>query len=83
MKRFCFVLFVLLVGIVVFGFYRGWFYASTGQEGQKANLKLSVDKEKLQQDEEKAVEKVRELGKKIPEVTGGSKSPTPQEDTKK
>jgi hypothetical protein len=83
MKRFCFVLVVLTLGVVVFGFYRGWFYASTDQEGQKSNLKLSVDKEKLQQDEEKAVDKVREFGKKIPAVTGGSQSPTPQEDSKK
>ncbi len=46
MKRLFFVLLVVVVGIVGFGFYRGWF---------------TVNQDKIQQDEQKAKDKVREL----------------------
>ncbi len=46
MKRLVFVLLVVVVGIVGLGFYRGWFTAN---------------QDKIQQDEQRAKEGVREL----------------------
>ena len=46
MKRLFSLLLVVVVGIVCVGFYRGWF---------------TVNQDKIQQDEQKAKEKVREL----------------------
>lgn len=46
MKRLFVAILVVVVGIVGVGFYRGWF---------------TVNQEKIQQDEQRAKEKVREL----------------------
>jgi hypothetical protein len=46
MRRLLFVLLLLAVGTVGFGFYRGWF---------------TPNQEKIQQDEQRAKEEVREL----------------------
>jgi hypothetical protein len=48
----------ILVGI---GFYMDWFHVSTNQSGQKSNVEISVDKQKIQEDEEAAKKKVEEL----------------------
>lgn len=55
MKRPFVVLLVVVVGIVGFGFYRGWF---------------TVNQNMIQQDERKAKEKVRELTQAVKAKTG-------------
>jgi hypothetical protein len=55
---------VLLVACVVgLGFYLGWFeVASDGTDG-KTHIKLTVDKEKIKEDEQKVLEKVHNIGR--------------------
>lgn len=61
---------VLLVAAVVgLGFYLGWFRVSTGRENQKTNVTITVDEEKIRQDEQRAKEKVQEAGQKVKERT--------------
>jgi hypothetical protein len=70
MSRFLAVLVLLVAGVIGLGFYRGWFRLSTGSEGQKTNVTITVDQDKIRQDEEKAKEKVHEAGQRVKERTG-------------
>jgi hypothetical protein len=64
MARFISVLLVIVLVIAGFGYYRGWFVFGTSHEGDKTNINISVDKEKIRDDEKKAEDKVRNLGHK-------------------
>ena len=57
MRRLLVVLVVLLAGIVGLGFYQGWFRVSTASTDDKVNTTITIDKDKLQADEQKAKEK--------------------------
>jgi hypothetical protein len=70
MNRFLVVLLLLVAGVVGLGFYLGWFRFSTGSEGQKTNITITVDQEKIREDEEKAKQKVQQVGQKVKERTG-------------
>jgi predicted negative regulator of RcsB-dependent stress response len=70
MKGLLVVLFLLVVGIVGFGFYQGWFHLSTDNADHKSNVKFSVDQDKIQEDEKKAKGKVQDFGQKVKEKTG-------------
>lgn len=64
MKRLCVVLAVFALLTVVVGFYRGWFDVSTSNhEGgsNKANVNLSLDRDKIQEDAETVKDKANEL----------------------
>jgi cell division protein FtsX len=82
MKGFLVVLVLLVTCGVGLGFYLGWFRLSADREGQKTNVTISVDQEKIRKDEEKAKEKVQQAGQKVKERTGAgtqkSKDETPQ-----
>jgi hypothetical protein len=65
----------LIVGLVLLlvvaagvGYYRGWFQVSTGGPG--GNPTITVDRDKLKADEEKAKKNVQEIGKTVGEKTG-------------
>ena len=70
MKTLLVVVVLLLVGIAVLGFYRGWFRLSTDDTDNKVNTTITVDKDKIHADEETAKEKVQGLGQKVKERTG-------------
>jgi uncharacterized protein HemX len=53
MKNLLVVLVLIAAGIAAFGFYRGWFQVSTGDADHKANVTITVDKDKIQEDEKK------------------------------
>ena len=55
MKRLVVVLLVVVLGIVGVGFYRGWF---------------TINQDKIQEDEQRAKEKVRELTQEVKAKTG-------------
>jgi major membrane immunogen (membrane-anchored lipoprotein) len=62
------VLAVLLIGLVVVGFYRGWFSLSSSTpdaQGDKVNVNVSVDKGKIKSDVKKAEGKVKEEIKEL------------------
>jgi hypothetical protein len=64
MKRLLLVLIVVLIG---FGFYRAWF-------------SFTLDKDKIKEDRDKAVEKLRELENKVREETSRPPQHTPKQE---
>ena len=59
MKTLVFVVFLLLVGMVAVGFYRGWFQLSTDASDQRPNATITVDKDKFRHDEQEAKDKIQ------------------------
>jgi len=58
-----FVALVLLVAVVVgLGFYRGWWSLASNSTDTTVHLNVTVDKDKLQEDKNNALEKVQHLG---------------------
>jgi len=56
---------VLLICIGVAGFSRGWFTLTSherGPEGNKVDVNLTMDKDKMKDDAERVKEKTKELG---------------------
>jgi hypothetical protein len=60
---------VCLLGIAAVGFYQGWFQLSRNNVGNKSNVTLSVDQDKIRADEEKVKDKVHDLGQQVKEKT--------------
>lgn len=64
------VLVVLVLCVVGFGFYRGWFALSSqglSTESNKVNINLSMDGDKVKEDAETVKEKTAELTGKVTE----------------
>jgi hypothetical protein len=82
MKGFLVVLVLLVACVVGLGFYLGWFRLSGDREGQKTNVTITVDQEKIREAEEKAKGKAQEVGQKVKERIGAgtqkSKDETPR-----
>jgi len=50
---------IVVIGVGVgLGFYRGWFHVSSGDDTNKSTYILSVDKDKMDADKDKAVQSV-------------------------
>ncbi len=58
MKALLVIAVVLLVGIAGFGFYQGWFRVSTEGTEQQPSATITVDKDKIREDETSVREKV-------------------------
>ena len=67
MKRLFAVLIVLALVVVGWGFYRGWFALSSSEadQGNKVNVNLTVDGDKVQEDVEAVKEKTAELTESV------------------
>ena len=63
MKRFCSLLIVLAVIVVILGYYRGWFTVSGGREAvsHKVGVNLTVDPDKVKADALTVKDKAKEL----------------------
>lgn len=74
MKNLCTLVVLLVVGIAVLGYYRDWFQFSSESTDKDATFHLTVDKERLKEDREKARDQLQETGRvlkeKAKEVTG-------------
>lgn len=70
MRRLLVVLAVLLAGIIGLGFYQGWFRVSTASTDDKVDTTITIDKDKIQADEQKAKEKMHNIGQGAQEKTG-------------
>ena len=70
MKNLLVVIVLLLVGIACVGFYQGWFSLSTNNSDQNPSATISVDRNKIKEDEDKAKEKIQAFGHKAKETTG-------------
>ena len=79
MKALVFVVILLLVGIVGLGFYRGWFRLSMDNTDHQPSATVTVDKDKIHVDEQKAKDKVQgfeqEAKEKIGDRAGKVKEP--------
>jgi predicted negative regulator of RcsB-dependent stress response len=62
MVRILLVLALIVAGVVGLGFYMGWFHFSSGSDDKNAHITVSVDKDQIQKDKDKAVDKVQDLG---------------------
>ena len=65
MKRFLFVLVLVVAAIVVLGFYQNWFHIGSEKADGKSNVTFSMDTDKFQKDENAAVAEVKNLGHQI------------------
>jgi cytochrome c556 len=71
MRRLLAALVVLVAVAIGVGFYRGWFQFSPGGGEEKANPSITVDREKLKADTDKAKAKMEETVQKAKEKVGG------------
>jgi hypothetical protein len=82
MKALVFVVILLLAGIVGLGFYRGWFRLSMVNTDQQPSATITVDKNKIHEDEQKAKDTVHGLGQeakdKLGDRAGKGKEPEPR-----
>lgn len=60
--RFLIVLVLIVAGVAGLGFYRGWFDLTSDRGTDKSNVTLTVDRDKMKEDKQKAVDKVQDLG---------------------
>jgi hypothetical protein len=70
MRTLAVVIVLVLVVVAGLGFYRGWFSLSTGNTDHKPSATITVDKDKIQEDEQRAREKVHSFGQGAKESTG-------------
>jgi multidrug efflux pump subunit AcrB len=73
MKRFLFVLVLIVAGAVGLAFYLGWFHVASDSAGDKSHITITMDKDKIQEDEKKVQQKVQDLGHS---AKGGTEQPT-------
>lgn len=60
---------LILVGIAVLGFYRGWFSVATDNTDQRPSATITVDQNKIKEDGNMAKEGVQSFGQTTPEAT--------------
>ena len=72
MRSFLVVLVLLVVGAVGLGFYRGWFQVSTSSAPGKTNATITVDREKINADQEKFKKGLQEAAHKVGERTSAA-----------
>jgi hypothetical protein len=70
MRALVFVVVLLLVGIAGVGFYRGWFRLSTNNTDQQPSATITVDRDKIHDDEQMAKDKVQGFGQGAKEKIG-------------
>jgi hypothetical protein len=61
MIRILFTLVLIVACVGAFGFYRGWFHVASDSNGDKSNVTLTVDKNKIQDDKQAARDKAHDL----------------------
>lgn len=63
---------LLALCIAGLGFYRGWFQLTTDGSNHEADVKISVDRDKIRGDEEGAKKSVHELEQKVKDKAAGA-----------
>lgn len=61
MKRPLLVLVVIVLVVFALGLYMGWFHVASNSADGKSNITLTVDKDKIQQDKARAVNRVEDM----------------------
>ncbi len=70
MRQLVVVIVLLLVVIAAVGFYRGWFSLSMDNTNQQPSATITMDKDKIQEDEQMAKDKVQGFGQEAKEKIG-------------
>jgi uncharacterized protein YxeA len=70
MKALLFVVVLLLVGVAGLGFYRGWFRISMDNTNHHPSATITVDNNKIHEDEQKAKNKVQGIGQEAKDKLG-------------
>ena len=73
MKNLLVVLVLVAAGVAAFGFYRGWFEISTGDADHKPHVTITVDKDKIGEDEQK----LKDAGHSLKQGATGQPAPDP------
>jgi hypothetical protein len=60
MRRLGYVLVIVIVGLVVGGYFRDWYAVDASGDDHKTNVNLSIDRERVHEDVDTAVDKVKE-----------------------
>jgi len=63
MRRIFAFLVVIAIGVAVLGYYRGWFTVSSSSGDHEAGVNVTIDKDKLKEDKEKAKQQIKEKTK--------------------
>jgi hypothetical protein len=61
---------LVVIAVVVVGYYRDWFTVASTNDEQKTNIEVTVDKQKIKEDERRAKEKIQKVGSQIKEEAG-------------
>ncbi len=72
MRRLLVLLVVVVAGVAALGFYRGWFEVRWDRSGGQGQLTTTVNEDKIQQDRDRAVEKVQGVTQPTANATTGS-----------
>jgi hypothetical protein len=67
MARIIATLVVLAALVAGVGFYRGWFTVTTDKDSSHTDVTVTVDKDKIKEDEQKAKDKAKELEQRTKE----------------
>jgi hypothetical protein len=82
-NRFLARLLLVVAGSVGLGLYLGWCRLSTDHTDQNANLTITVDHDKIQEDREKARDRIHDIGERVmekratPTDKGNAEGPRP------
>jgi hypothetical protein len=75
MNRFLIVIVLLAVcvaGLAGLGLYEKWISFSSDSVNGKGHITLTVDKEKMQDDEKKAVDEIKDVGHQLKDKVSGT-----------
>ena len=67
MRRILAVCVLLVIAVCILGYSRGWFAFSSASDDRKVKINVEVNKDKVKEDEERAKEKIQNLGSQIKE----------------
>ena len=70
---------LLLLGVGTLGYYQGWFKVSKAQTEQGPSYQVTVDKEKIKADQERAKEKAQGVADQFKEKAKGITGPARKE----
>jgi Na+/H+ antiporter NhaB len=74
MNRLLGLIVIVVIVIVAVGFYRGWFQFSTDTQDHKTGVTVTMDKKKVEEDKEKAIESIKGLEHKLQTKQDSDKS---------
>jgi Na+/H+ antiporter NhaB len=74
MNRLLRLIVIAVIVILAVGFYRGWFQFSADTQEQRTGITVTLDKKKVEEDKEKAIESFKGLEHRLQPKQDGDKS---------